>query len=56
MTANNEAVKEVSALPLFTDLPRALILGNSEGVRRAGAVRPRLKYFTRVLPGDALYA
>src|SRR5215212_3893933 len=28
-------------LPLFTELPRRLILGNSEGIKRAGAVRPR---------------
>jgi hypothetical protein len=28
-------------LPLFTELPRRGLLGNSEGIRRTGTVRPR---------------
>jgi hypothetical protein len=28
-------------LPLFTELPRRGVLGNSEGMKRAGVVRPQ---------------
>jgi uncharacterized membrane protein len=30
---------------LFTELPRARVLGNQAGIKRAGAVRPRLFSF-----------
>jgi len=36
MTAKNEDVKGWAGLPLFTELPRRLILGNSEGIKEAG--------------------
>ena len=35
------------SLPLFTVLPRRRILGNSEGIRRAGAVRATVKALLR---------
>ena len=34
-----------AVLPLFTEFPRADILGNSEGIKRAGAIRvPGVSY------------